>query len=101
MDILKSIYYNTGIAKSIPIIIKKGKYKEYINVKKNNIIIYDKKIKVIDELNLSNSISVIGNENLKSFDKYLSLIMKLSDKKIRFHGCRAVRHDDHIHIQLK
>lgn len=27
--------------------------------------------------------------------------MKLSDKKIRFHGCRAVRHDDHIHIQLK
>ena len=22
------------------------------------------------------------------------------EKKIRFHGCRAVRHDDHIHIQL-
>ena len=27
--------------------------------------------------------------------------MKLSSDKIRFHGCRAVRHDDHIHIQIK
>lgn len=27
--------------------------------------------------------------------------MELSDPKIRFHGCKAVRHDDHIHIQLK
>lgn len=23
------------------------------------------------------------------------------DQKIRFHGCQAVRHDDHIHIQLR
>lgn len=23
-----------------------------------------------------------------------------SDDKIRFHGCKAVRHDDHIHVQL-
>jgi murein endopeptidase len=22
------------------------------------------------------------------------------EKKIRFHGCGAVRHDDHIHVQL-
>lgn len=27
--------------------------------------------------------------------------MKLTSSKIRFHGCRAVRHDDHIHVQLK
>ncbi len=27
--------------------------------------------------------------------------MKLNHPKIRFHGCRAVRHDDHIHIQTK
>ena len=25
----------------------------------------------------------------------------LSNKKVRNHGCRAVRHDDHIHVQLK
>ncbi len=27
--------------------------------------------------------------------------MGLSHAKLRFHGCHAVRHDDHIHIQLK
>ncbi len=27
--------------------------------------------------------------------------LKLQSDKIRFHGCQAVRHDDHIHIQLK
>lgn len=26
--------------------------------------------------------------------------LKLTSSKIRFHGCQAVRHDDHIHIQL-
>lgn len=25
----------------------------------------------------------------------------LMSRKIRFHGCQAVRHDDHIHVQLK
>ena len=25
----------------------------------------------------------------------------LTSDKIRFHGCQAVRHDDHIHVQLK
>lgn len=27
--------------------------------------------------------------------------MNLNHLKIRYHGCRAVRHDDHIHIQVK
>lgn len=27
--------------------------------------------------------------------------LKLRTTKVRFHGCQAVRHDDHIHIQLK
>ncbi len=27
--------------------------------------------------------------------------LNLTDGKIRFHGCQAVRHDDHIHFQLK
>ncbi|MEE9439480.1 MAG: hypothetical protein V3V14_10805 [Saprospiraceae bacterium] len=26
--------------------------------------------------------------------------MNLNNKKIRFQGCRAVRHDDHIHFQI-
>ncbi|GGG35619.1 hypothetical protein GCM10011344_40610 [Dokdonia pacifica] len=27
--------------------------------------------------------------------------MNISHMKIRYHGCRAVRHDDHIHIQVR
>lgn len=27
--------------------------------------------------------------------------LRLTDKKIVFHGCKAVRHDDHLHVQLK
>jgi hypothetical protein len=34
-------------------------------------------------------------------EPHLKERMKLNNNKIRFHGCRAVRHDDHIHIQLK
>ncbi|WP_430412782.1 hypothetical protein [Kordia sp.] len=34
---------------------------------------------------------------------YLGLkrrIRNLASSKIRFHGCYAVRHDDHIHLQI-
>ena len=27
--------------------------------------------------------------------------LNLTDKRVRNHGCRAVRHDDHIHVQLR
>lgn len=27
--------------------------------------------------------------------------LKLNNSKLRFHGCQAVRHDDHIHLQVK
>ncbi len=34
-------------------------------------------------------------------EPHLKQRMHLYNKKIRYHGCHAVRHDDHIHIQLK
>lgn len=34
-------------------------------------------------------------------EPHLRSRMNLSHPKIRYHGCKAVRHDDHIHIQLK
>lgn len=35
-------------------------------------------------------------------EPYLQTSLSLdSESKIRFHGCRAVRHDDHIHLQIK
>jgi hypothetical protein len=34
-------------------------------------------------------------------EPHLKTRLNLTSYKIRFHGCQAVRHDDHIHIQLK
>ena len=34
-------------------------------------------------------------------EPHLKSRLKLTSEKVRFHGCQAVRHDDHIHIQLK
>ena len=34
-------------------------------------------------------------------EPYLKTKLGLSNNKIRFHGCKAVRHDDHIHLQIK
>ena len=42
------------------------------------------------------------NEVSKLFvEPHLKSRMNLTSKKIRFHGCQAVRHDDHIHFQIK
>ncbi len=34
-------------------------------------------------------------------ERHLRDRMGMKDNRLRFQGCRAVRHDDHIHIQLK
>lgn len=34
-------------------------------------------------------------------EPYLKDRLKLNSSKIRFQGCRSVRHDDHIHLQIK
>ena len=34
-------------------------------------------------------------------EPHLKTRLNLNSDKIRFHGCQAVRHDDHIHVQLK
>ena len=33
-------------------------------------------------------------------EPHLKSRLKLTNAKVRFHGCQAVRHDDHIHFQL-
>ena len=47
--------------------------------------------------------SILKNKSLgKLFiEPHLKHRLGLRNSKIRYHGCRAVRHDDHIHIQLK
>lgn len=34
-------------------------------------------------------------------EPHIKARMKLNHDKVRFHGCQAVRHDDHIHVQLQ
>jgi len=34
-------------------------------------------------------------------EPHLKTRLQLTTEKIRFHGCQAVRHDDHIHVQIK
>jgi len=51
--------------------------------------------KLISELLKSNKIDKIFIE------PHLKNRLALNNNKIRYHGCRAVRHDDHIHIQIK
>jgi hypothetical protein len=34
-------------------------------------------------------------------EPHLKTRMNLRSSRVRYHGCRAVRHDDHIHVQLK
>lgn len=34
-------------------------------------------------------------------EPHLKKRLNLMDQKVRFHGCQAVRHDDHIHFQLR
>ncbi len=51
--------------------------------------------------NLANLI-VKQNEIGKMFiEPHLKNRLNLTSGKVRFHGCGAVRHDDHIHFQLK
>ncbi len=47
--------------------------------------------------------SILAEDNLgKLFiEPHLKKRLQLNHHKIRYQGCRAVRHDDHIHIQLK
>ena len=46
---------------------------------------------------------ILNNNNIgKLFiEPHLRQRLNLSNDKIRFHGCGAVRHDDHMHVQIK
>lgn len=45
---------------------------------------------------------IIKEANIQKIfiEPHLKQRMNIDNDKVRFHGCQAVRHDDHIHIQL-
>lgn len=46
--------------------------------------------------------TILKNEQIEKLfiEPHLMSRLNLSSSKIRFHGCGAVRHDDHIHVQV-
>jgi len=48
-----------------------------------------------------NAFAVKNNIGKIFIEPHLKTRLHLTNDKIRFHGCQAVRHDDHIHVQLK
>lgn len=69
---------------------------KYIGIKQNDHLEFsESETKRFIELLIEENTSKIFIEpNLKSR-------LNLTSDKVRFHGCHAVRHDDHIHIQIK
>ena len=71
-------------------------YTEYLSLGGNDDLEFDPdNTKMLLDLIVSNPLTqkVFIEPHLKSR-------MRLMNPKIRFHGCRAVRHDDHIHYQI-
>jgi energy-coupling factor transporter transmembrane protein EcfT len=50
---------------------------------------------------LVNSFALHDNLGKIFIEPHLKIRLGLTSSKIRFHGCQAVRHDDHIHVQLE
>jgi len=48
-------------------------------------------------------LTILKNNRIEKvfIEPHLVKRLNLADSRIRFHGCRAVRHDDHIHVQIK
>ena len=48
-------------------------------------------------------VKILENKNVHKvfIEPHLKNRLSLQHSKIRFHGCRAVRHDDHIHFQIR
>lgn len=65
---------------------------------------WNKNKMVFDEDRTKSLIQLLIKEPATSkifIEPHLKTRMALNSNKVRFHGCRAVRHDDHIHLQIK
>jgi energy-coupling factor transporter transmembrane protein EcfT len=81
---------------------KKG-YWQY-NLLRNNVSQANKNKFTFDNKRtkeLVNSFASQGGLGKIFIEPHLKTRLGLTSSKIRFHGCQAVRHDDHIHVQLK
>ena len=57
---------------------------------------------VFDEQETKKLIDILIRKNISKIfiEPHLKQRLKLASPKVRFHGCHAVRHDDHIHVEI-
>lgn len=82
---MKQFIYEAKQGQTVEINIGYDYFRKVFDIKKyNNFYLYDKKISFFNKIKLNNEIPLIGNENLKSFDKYLTLVLRLSNFDINY-----------------
>ncbi len=60
----------------------------------------DLKFSVKETRRLIEAVANNGRVEKIFIEPHLVSRMNLNNRKIRFHGCQAVRHDDHLHLQI-
>lgn len=65
--------------------------------------ILNKNLRISEEGTRTLSLSLLKQTTVSKMfiEPHLRSRLELMNTKVRFHGCQAVRHDDHIHVQVK
>ncbi len=81
---------------------KENGYFQYDYPKYLTLGVSDEKVYFSEQGNKQLINAILNEERIKKvfIEPHLVKRLEVSSNKIRFHGCRSVRHDDHIHIQL-
>ncbi|AXT49990.1 hypothetical protein D1818_03790 [Aquimarina sp. BL5] len=93
---------NPGEYDQIKACKKKG-YWQYDFAKYLTLGISNNQLKLSEKATKDLLLAIVNQQNVgKVFiEPHLESRLGVENPKIRFHGCQAVRHDDHIHLQLK
>ncbi len=95
-------YPNQGEYDQIKVCKKKG-YWQYDFAKFLTFGITNNQLKLSEKATKDLLLAIVNERKVgKVFiEPHLKNRLGVQSNKIRFHGCQAVRHDDHIHLQLK
>ncbi|PKV51513.1 hypothetical protein ATE84_3598 [Aquimarina sp. MAR_2010_214] len=86
-----------------PLVCKQKGYWQYDFTKYITFGTINKGLKISKKATKDLLLAIVKQKKIKKIfiEPHLKNRLEVQSAKIRFHGCQAVRHDDHIHIQLK
>ncbi len=63
---------------------------------------FNKNIRLSEKATKNLILEILKHKNVSKvfIEPHLKNRLKINNNRIRFHGCKAVRHDDHIHFQI-